>query len=694
MDCPDTCGLEVRVADGRIEKIGGTREHALTAGFICDKVSRFARRVYHEDRLLYPMRRAGPKSDARFARITWDEAIAEIASRFADIRSRWGGEAILPYHYGGSNGFLNDGLLDDLFFARIGASQLARTLCAAPATAVALGMYGKMPGVAFEDYPRAKCIIIWGANPKASNIHLAPFLKQAKRNGAFIAIVDPRRNFSAAEFDLHLPVYPGADLPLALAMIRLWQERGLLDRNFLAQHAHVPPACSRPQSEGLEALLDAADQWPLERAAAAARVPAGDIERLAETYAAASPALIRCGWGLERNRNGGQAIAAVLAMPALLGKFGVPGGGYTLSNSGGAKLDTKKILGDFAWRTREINMTQLGMVLAGTGGLMAHSGTESSACAPSSAGENAQAGKPVLHPPVKALFVYNCNPAATVPDQEAVLRGLAREDLFTVVHEQVMTDTARYADILLPATTFLEHHDIRRGYGAYVAGGVQPAIAACGEAKPNEEVFALLGRAMGLADAPFTWDSLTLKRKTAEALKMAGQPAAVEPLVGGGMIRYDFPGEHPVQFGTVMPQTPDGKMRFTFPALGPKPFQFEPVASERYPLALISPATSKMVSSTFGEFNFSELRVMLHPRDAAARGIRESDTVRVFNEFGEVHCRATLSARVREGVVAMSKGAWRKSSRNGRTATALCPPATGTAGGACFNDARVEISVC
>ncbi|MGH9816174.1 MAG: molybdopterin dinucleotide binding domain-containing protein, partial [Candidatus Acidiferrales bacterium] len=299
---------------------------------------------------------------------------------------------------------------------------------------------------------------------------------------------------------------------------------------------------------------------------------------------------------------------------------------------------------------------------------------------------------PGLAPPVQALYVYNSNPAAVCPNQRLVLEGLAREDLFTVVHEQVMTDTARYADILLPATTFLEHHDIRRGYGAYVAGGVQPAIAACGEAKPNEEVFALLGRALGLTDAPFTWDSLTLKRKIAEALKMAGRPAAVAPLLGGGMTRYDFPGERPVQFGTVMPQTPDGKIHFTFPALGSKPYQFDPVASARYPLALISPATSKMVSSTFGEFNFAELRVMLHPRDAAARGIREGGAVRVFNEWGEVRCRATLTERVREGVVAMSKGAWRKSSRNGRTATALCPPTTGTAGGACFNDARVDVS--
>jgi len=664
LDCPDTCSLEVRVAEGRVEEIRGTRENPLTAGFICDKVRQFGRRVYHSDRLLHPQRRTGRKGEGRFERISWGDAISEIAARFGEIQQRWGGEAILPYHYGGSNGFLNDGLLDDLFFARIGASQLARTLCAAPATEVSLGMYGKMPGVAFEDYPLAKCIIIWGANPKASNIHLVPFLKQARRNGAFIAVVDPRANFSGAEVDLHLPVYPGTDLPVALAMIRHWNDAGLLDRSFLSQQT----------ADGLEALLAAAAEWSFDRAASVARVVASDIQRLADAYAAASPAAIRCGWGLERNVNGGQAIAAILAMPALLGKFGVPGGGYTLSNSGGGKLDIKKILGDFPWATREINMSQLGKVLGGAGGLM-----------------NGDAAKP-LAPPVKALFVYNCNPAATVPDQESVLRGLQREDLFTVVHEQVMTDTALYADIVLPATTFLEHHDIRRGYGAYVAGGVQPVVAAPGEAKPNEEVFALLGRAMGLRDEPFTWDSVTLKRKTAEAFKMAGQPAAVEPLVGGGLVRYNFPSERPVQFRTVMPQTGDRKIHFAPACLQPRPFHFEAVSSERYPLALISPATSKMVSSTLGEFNYPELRILLHPQDAAARGIREGDAVRVFNELGEVRCHAQVSDRVREGVVSMAKGAWMKASANQRTATALCPQTAGTAGGACFNDARVEVA--
>ena len=411
-------------------------------------------------------------------------------------------------------------------------------------------------------------------------------------------------------------------------------------------------------------MLAQADAWTLERAASAARVPADDIRRLAEVYAAASPAVIRLGWGLERNRNGGQAMAAIMAMPALLGKFGVRGGGYTLSNSGATKLDTKKLLGEFTWNTREINMTELGAVLAGG-----------------------------LHPPVKGLFIYNCNTAATVPDQEAVLRGLTREDLFTVVSEQVMTDSAKYADILLPATTFLEHYDIRRGYGNYVVGGVQPVIAACGEARPNEAMFGALGRAMGWNDVPFAWDSATCARKVAEAISIAGKPADPALLTAGKSQGYDFPGPQPIQFQTAFPQTRDKKIHLAPAQLGPKPFTFDPVVNDTFPLAMVSPATSKMISSTMGEWNYPELRVSLNPGDAAARGIAGGEVVRVFNELGEVVCRAQISGRLREGVVSIPKGAWRKSSLNGRTATALCPATTSVVGGgACFNDARVEVA--
>jgi anaerobic selenocysteine-containing dehydrogenase len=446
-------------------------------------------------------------------------------------------------------------------------------------------------------------------------------------------------------------------LPLALGMIRYWKEHGVLARDFLARHA-----------DGLEPLLAAADAWPLDRAAAAARLSADDLRRLAETYADSSPAVLRIGWGLERNRNGAQAMGAILAMPALLGKFGVRGGGYTLSNSGAVRFDVGKVLGPFSWTTREINMTQLGAVL-----------TDALPAGP-------------LRPPIRALYVYNANPAATVPDQQTVLRGLARDDLFTVVHDQVMTDTARLADIVLPATTFLEHWDVRRGYGSYVIGGVRPAVAPQGEARSNEAVFAALGRATGFTDPPFQWDTPALVRKIAEAVRIPGPAVDLATIEAGRAQLFDFPGPQPVQFSTVFPLTPDGKARLTPAVLGSRPYHYEPVASERYPLALISPATSKMVSSTMGEFNYSELRLTMHPRDAAARGIAEGDTVRAFNELGEVMCRVRLSEQVREGVVTLPKGAWLKASLNRRTATALCPATVNEVGGAaCFNDARVEV---
>ena len=652
MDCPDTCGLEVTVSEGKVTRIRGTHDHPTTNGFICDKVSHFARRVYHADRLLYPMRRISKKGEGTFARISWDEAIAEITHRFKAIRQQWGSEAILPYHYGGSNGLLGDGFIDDFYFAALGASRMAKTLCAAPSTAVTKDMYGRMPGVAFEDYPLAKCIIIWGANPKASNIHLVPLLRQAKKNGAFIAVVNPIKTFSDQEIDLHLPVYPGTDLPVALAMIRLWQEAERFDLTFLRQHA-----------DGLEPLLQQAQTWTVERAATEARVSPDAIRTLARVYAESTPALLRTGWGTERNRNGGHALAALLSMPALLGKFGVRGGGYTMSNSGAAQLDPSNVFGAIPWQTRIINQTQLGDIL----------NTD-------------------LQPPIKGLFIYNCNPAVTAPDQNAVLRGLAREDLFTVVSEQVMTDSAKYADIVLPAVTFLEQHEIKRAYGSYVVGGVQPVIPPLGEAKANEEVFALLGRAMGWQSEPFYWDTDTYMQKVAAALKLDRQPADLALWRAGKPQRYNFPGERPIQFTTVKPRTGDGKIHLTPASLGKAPFRYQAVQDSRFPLALLSPSNNKMITSTFGEFNYPELWLTLHPEDATARSIADGDTVRVFNTLGEVHCRAKISTNLRPGVVYMPKGAWQKSSRNGFTSTALCPAHVNeVGGGACFNDARVEV---
>jgi anaerobic selenocysteine-containing dehydrogenase len=657
LDCPDACSLEVTVGGGRVSKIGPGTGNDVTRDFICSKVGRFADRLYHPDRLLHPMRRVGKKGETRFERVDWNSALATITEKFRQIRDTHGGEAILPYNYGGSNGFLTDDLVDSAYFARLGASRLGKTICAAPTSEVAKGMYGKMAGVGFPDYPEAELILIWGANPRASNIHLVPFLRDAKARGAFIALVDPVRTLSADLIDLHLPVFPGADLPLALGMIRHWAQTGRLDRAFLDANA-----------VGIETLLEAASEWSLDRASKESRVAPESIRLLADRYAEASPAILRCGWGLERNRNGGQAAAAVLAMPALLGKFGRRGGGYTLSNSGAGKLDASKLWETSSWTTRVINMTELARVLNEPDALNG--------------------------PPIGGLFVYNCNPVATVPDQNGILRGLLREDLFTVVFEQVMTDTARYADILLPATTFLEHYDFKRSYGSYVVGATKPVIDACGEARSNASVFAELGRRAGFEDPIFHWTEEDLQQRVVAAIELQGKPVSPEPFARGGMHRYDFDGSpNPVQFESVFPQTEDGKIHLAPACLGPAPYAYEEIRSDSFPLCLITPASSKLVSSTFGEFNVQELHLTIHPDDAGPRGIVSGDRVRIWNDLGEVECIARVDAHVREGVVSLPKGAWMKSSLNGRTSTALTPSNVNVVGGgACFNDARVQVA--
>ena len=651
LDCPDACLLEVTVSDGRVTRIDGSHDDPVTAGFICSKVRGFARRQHGDHRLTSPFRRTGQKGAGTFARISWAEAIEEITDRFRRITSEWGAEAILPYHYGGSNGLVTDGTLDELYFGRLGASRLAKTLCAAPTTSVALAMYGKMPGVAFRDFMHANCVVVWGANPKASNIHLVPFIKAAKARGAFVAVVDPVRNLAAGEADLHVAVLPGTDLPVALALVRCWHQWDALDRAFLATHA-----------TGVEPLLEAAAAWPLERAAKESGVPAETIERLARELMNRNPAVVRCGWGVERNRNGGQAVAAILAIPALLGKFGVRGGGYALSNNGAARVERDAIPGRLGWDTRVVNMTQLGDVLTGD-----------------------------VAPPIKGLFVYNCNPAVTVPDQEVVLRGLAREDLFTVVFDQLMTDSARYADVILPATTFLEHVDLRAGYGNYVVGKVAPLLEPVGEAKSNVEVFGLLGRAMGFDDEAFGWDDQEVCNRFLAGMTLGGNAIETQDRDTVSWW-YDFPGPTPVMFETVFPRTSDAKVHLAPEVLGAQAYQYLPCISD-YPLALISPATSRTTNSTMGEYAIPELYIELHPDDAAVRGVADDDTVRVFNELSEVVCRARLRDRVRPGVVSMPKGAWQRSTSAGRTATALCPATiSDVGGGACYNDARVEVA--
>jgi anaerobic selenocysteine-containing dehydrogenase len=655
LDCPDRCSLDVEVRDGQVVSIRGSRVHEFTEGYICTKVSRFGRRLYGSDRVLYPQRRSGPKGSGQFERISWDNAIGEVSRRLKSVIAASGAESILPFAYGGSNGMMSHDFVDAHFFRRLGASRLERTLCAASTTAALDALYGKMPGTAFEDYEESRFILIWGASPAHSNIHLVRHLKAARRRGARIATVDPRRNLGEGLVDQHLQIYPGSDVAVALAMMHHLDRQNLVDREFLKRHA-----------TGWESLLECASSYPLERAARLARVTEAEIARLAESYAQATPAVVRCGWGLERNRNGLAAVASVLALPAVAGKFGRVGGGYTLSNSKAYQVDEQELAGAPAAGTRALNMNRLGRNL--TDG---------------------------LEPPIKALVVYNCNPAATVPDHNRVIEGLRREDLFTVVLEQVMTDTASFADIVLPVTTFLEHTELNKSYGAFALQLGTPVIPALGEAKCNAEIFQLLGRAMGWSDGLF---ALSPDQLLGHALGSVKGPLEVAPapelMHKQKIVYFDFPGRRPLQFSTVFPNTPDRKIRLYPESLGPEPYRYrEDPGTVEFPLALISPSSTKSISSTLAEFNLLDVKLDMHPQDAAARGLQDGDAVRVYNELGEVHCKMRWDELLKPGVVSLPKGMWRRATLNGSLVNALVPDSlTPVSGGACFNDARVQVA--
>lgn len=654
LDCPDSCSLTAQIVDGRVVKLDGDHRNPITDGYLCTKVRHFPDHVYGPARLLQPLARVGAKGEGRFAPIGWDEALERVVAGLGSAAERFGPESILPYCYGGSNGLLSQNAIDARFFRRLGASQIARTLCAAATTAAAELLYGRMPGVAYDDFPEAKLIVLWGQNPSASSIHLVPHLREAQRRGARVVVVDPRRIPLAKQADLHLAVRPGTDLVVALAVIRFLFAEGFADRAFLAA-----------QAVGTAELEERAAPWTFEAAAAVAGVPAAEIETLARWYAESSPALVRCGWGPERNRNGASAIAAILALPAVGGKLGVRGGGFTMSNSGLWKLDTSAAVGAAAPATRTLNMSQLGRILL----------------------EEAA-------PPIAALFVYNCNPLATVPDQERVRRGLERTDVFTVVFDAVMTDSARYADVVLPATTFLEHQELSRGYGSYVLQASRPVIAPVGEARSNHAVFLELLRRMGLARPADAQDEAAF---TAAALASHG---GAERLAAGleadGLALPENP--RPVQMVDVFPRTPDGKIhlfsaRVDAETAGGLYRYKENPAAPAGPLTLLSAATSKTISSTLGELDRRRIPLELSPEDAAARGLVDGDRVRIWNDLGEVRSTVRVSADLRPGVAQLPKGLWSHHTENGRTSNALIPDhLTDFAGGACYNDARVEVA--
>jgi anaerobic selenocysteine-containing dehydrogenase len=652
LDCPDACTLAVTVHHGKIVNIDGSHKNPVTKGYICAKVRKFGERVYGPDRVLYPAVRRGRKGEGQFERVSWDTALELIAEKMRTAKAEFGGESILPYSYGGSNGLLTQDNFDATLWRRFGTSRLARTLCAAPTGAANMGLYGKMPSVVYQDYPAANLIVLWGVNPSASGIHLVPYVREAQKRGTRLIVIDPRATKLARLADVHLAVKAGTDLPIALAIHRYLFANGHANETFLRDH-----------TLNADKLRARAEEWTIERAADVAGVDPILLNRVAEMYAKASPALIRCGWGLERNRNGGSAATAILALPAVGGKFGVRGGGYSMSNSASWGIE-RPWIGAAEPSTRIVNMNRLGRTLLGEEGA-----------------------------PVKVLFVYNCNPAATVPDQHRVLRGLEREDLFTVVFEQVMTDTALYADVILPNTTFLEGYDFARAYGPINIELGRPVIDAIGEARSNADVFGELCARLGVLRDDEPTGELDLLVNVLDQL-----PGSVGNDLRDGTRPVPEFGDAPIQFVDVFPRTPDRKVDL-FPEtldrqapLGLYGYQPDPATVE-YPLTLISPSSERTISSTLGELPRPDAKLLMHPVDADARGLSENDLVRIFNAQGEVHCSITVLPTIRPGTVSLPKGLWRRSTRNAVTGTALVPDTlTDLGGGACFNDARVQVT--
>lgn len=653
LDCPDTCSLEVGVERGAIVSIGGSRRNPLTDGYICGKVRRFGERVYGDARLTAPLVRRGRRGDGEFREISWDEALRTVAQRMSETRSRWGAEAVLPFSYGGSNGLLTQDTVDARLFREFGASRLARTVCALPTSTANQALYGKMPSVTPADYRHARLIVVWGANPSSSGIHLVPHIKAAQEAGAALVVVDPRRTNLARRADVHLAPRPGTDVAVALAVHRHLFEHGRADEAFLAAHA-----------EGADRLRERCADWTFERAAEVAGLDPELLESFAEMYADISPAVIRCGWGLERNRNGGSAALAVLALPAVGGKFGVRGGGYSMSNTAAWNLSPESWIGSPEPATRVVNMNRLGRALL-----------------------------ELRDPPIKLLFVYNCNPAVTMPDQNRVIEGLSRDDLFTVVFDQVMTDTAKLADVVLPATTFLESYDVAQSYGSTNLQLVRPVIEPVGASRPNVEVFAELAGRLGLDAGAGGGSDAEALIELAAALPEEARNQLLESGIAVGAAQGA-----PVQFVDVHPRTPGRKVRLFPDELERESpegiYRYRPdPATADYPLALISPSTGKTVNSTLGELRARVAALQMHPDDAVPRGLADGDTARVFNALGEVHCPVELDPGIRQGAVGLPKGLWRMSTLNGATANALVPDdLTDIGGGAVFNDARVQVA--
>jgi anaerobic selenocysteine-containing dehydrogenase len=666
LDCPDTCAWQVTVHDGRAVALRGDNRHPFTRGGLCGKVAHYIDAVYAPDRLLHPMVRVGDKGTGpdAFQAVSWDDAIATAATGIQRAMARHGPETVLPYHYAGTLGVLQAWSLGNRLFAHLGASRLGYTICTGAATAALESIYGGKVGVEPESIARAGLVVLWGTNLVATNVHQWAFVAEARRNGAPVVCIDPLRTATAERCDEHLAPRPGTDAALALGVMRVILDRGAVDREWVNRYA-----------VGWDELEARLGDWPVERAATVTGVAAAAIERLGERIAGTRPTAIRAGLGLQRHAGAGQAVRAVMAIPLLTGDFRYPGGGALCSGSGHHRLRKADAPSDLPVApARTLNMSRLAEVLT----------------AP-------------LDPPVTALVVYNANPAATVPDQERLVAGFGRSDLFTIVLEQRWTDTCDWADVVLPATMQFEHLDILPAYGHHYVSLNRPAIAPVGEALPNTEIFRRLATALGLRHPRLHDNDETIVDQV-----LAGSGVDRDTLEAQGWVRGTGvePGDAPFAKGGF--GTRDGRARLLDPSLarlGLDPLVgYEPPAevldealAGRYPLALVSPAARFFLNSTFGSVawhraKMGEPRIHVHPDDAAARDLRDGDAVRVYNDRGSFEARVAVDDATRPGVAFTFKAYWASRSPGGHTVNATTPVRDADMGGApTFHDNRVEV---
>jgi anaerobic selenocysteine-containing dehydrogenase len=670
-DCPDTCATLVTVDGGRAVDIRGAPDHPPTKGTLCTKVARYLDRTYSDQRLLHPMKRIGRKGEGRFERISWDEALDAIAARFRAIADAHGPEAILPYSYAGNMGLLQYASMDRRFFHRLGASLLDRTICSSAGKAGWTSVVGAAMGMDVERFAESKLILVWGSNAIASNLHFWSRAQEAKRRGAKLVAIDPYRSATAQKCHEHVALMPGTDAALAYGLMHVLIRDGLVDRDYVD-----------PFTVGYDALAARAADWPPERVAATCGIGAAQVESLARDYGTIRPAAIRLNYGMQRVAGGGNAVRAVACLPALIGAWRDPAGGALLSSSGTYPIASKALERPDLVRgaPRTINMSAIGDALTSA------------------------------NPPVRAIFVYNSNPVAVAPDSSKVARGFAREDLFCVVHDLFRTDTADRADILLPATSQLEHFDIHASYGHLHVQINRPSIAPLGEALPNTEVFRRLAARMGFDEPCFRDDDETLARAAFDwnAPRMRG--VTFDALAEHGFARLAVDEMH-APFANGGFPTPTGKCELwseTLRAQGADPLPAvilpreslatDPALAARYPLAFISPPARNFLNSSFANlpaFLAEERspRLLIHPHDAAPRGIADGSTVTVHNDRGALLASAEVTDRARPGVVVAPSIWWRKLAPGGENANAVTSQALTDLGrGATFYDCLVEVT--